>query len=948
MLVRGILRLTLALAVSVPVFADEPVVLLHVNDLHGQVLPVRRSGGNLEGGFRGLAAMVAAERSAAGAERVLLLDAGDWFQGTPEGNLTQGRYIIELLNALGVDASEIGNHDFDLGVANLRELIDLAEYPVLGANVLEPDGSGPVPWAERSVIIERGGIRFGIVGVVTEETKEIVIAHVAKDLSFASAIETVRAEVGALRSRGAECVVVLSHLGVIAERALAKEVPGIDLIVGGHSHTLVPVPWVEPTTGTVVVQAESNAQQLGRLEISRGDGGFTIRGACLPIPGRTDPVGAGFEAVVERYRPQIEGRLERVLGTSPANLPNPLRYSEEDSATWHPRANPLGTWIAAEMAHVAGTKIGIQNRGGIRADLPQGPVTERDLFQISPFGNTVVVCTMTGEKLREVAERSLAEPTKRLDVHGLTIGWTHGGEFDGKKRLISLEVDGDPVEPEKLYEVATNNFVAPTTPATVGGDGWTQFLDGKIRDTGVEVLEATIRGIERLAETPELQKDAIERSMEEHSYVQEGTSDQRLVSLFGLVVLFLLAWLLSTDRKTIPWRAVLWGIGLQAILAALILRTEPGRIVFRGAKAAFDLVLRFSMEGAQFVFGPLANVGISEGVFGHGNGWIFAFQVAATIILVSSVTAILYHIGIMQVIVYALAKGMQVTLRTSGAESLAAAANIFVGQTEAPLVVRPYLARFTPSETMALMTGGMATVAGGVLAAYVGLGIDGGHLLAASVMSAPAALAIAKLMVPEKEHSATAADVPFEIQRIDHNVLDAACRGASDGLKLALNVMAMLIAFTALVALINWGIGSIHTWFLPQDVLENAEKLAEQKWSLQKLLGWLFAPIAWLLGVPKAEMFDVGALLGIKMTLNEFFAYIELSKIQESLSPRSVMLTTYALCGFANFASIAIQIGGISALEKGIRPSLARLGLRAMLGGTLAALSTAAIAGVIS
>ena len=241
----------------------------------------------------------------------------------------------------------------------------------------------------------------------------------------------------------------------------------------------------------------------------------------------------------------------------------------------------------------------------------------------------------------------------------------------------------------------------------------------------------------------------------------------------------------------------------------------------------------------------------------------------------------------------------------------------------------------------------MATVAGGVLAGYVGFGIDAGHLLAASVMSAPAALAIAKIMVPERERSATAADVPFSVERTDSNLLDAACRGASDGLKLSLNVMAMLIAFIALVAMVDWGIGAVHSLFLAEEVTNDPALLSETKWSLAKILGGVFAPIAWLLGVPREEMFQIGSLLGIKMTLNEFLGYIELSSMRESLSPRSTMIATYALCGFANFASIAIQIGGISAVESKIRPALARFGLRAMLGGTLAALSTACVAGIL-
>jgi len=939
MLARSILLATLVLSALLPVRADEPVVLLHWNDLHGQVLPRRSSDGSEHGGFRGLAALVEGERARSGAERVLLLDAGDWFQGTPEGNIPRGRAIVELMNAIGVDAAAIGNHEFDFGVQNLRELIELARFPALGANVLEPDGVAPVAWAERSVVIERGGIRFGIVGVVTEETSRIVRSDVAEGLAFADAAETVRREIPHLRERGAELIVVLSHLGHEPERALAAAVPGIDLIVGGHSHTLVPEPWIEPTTGTVVVQAESNATHLGRLEIVREGGRFAIRGGVIPVPARAEPVSPAIEEIIARYRPEVDGPMAEVVGSLDRPLVRPARPSPDPALGrrgWHPVSNPLGSWVAGEMARVAGTEIALQNRGGVRADLPAGAVTRRDLFQVSPFGNTVVVCSLSGAELRDVIETSLADPRVRLDVHGLRIGWRHGDDFGPSKRLVSLEAGGLPLEEDRLYTVATNNFLA------YGGDGWTQFRRAEIRDTGVEVYEATVRG---LAEADAA--EAIELAIESRSYVQIGTASERAVSAFGLVVLLGLAWLLSTSRRTIPWRPVLWGIALQAVFAVIILRTGPGLLLFDGARAAFQLVLDFSAKGANFVFGPLGDVPAVGAVF-PGRGFIFAFQVAATIIFVSATTAILYHLGVMQVIVYLLAKGMQLTMRTSGAESLAAAANIFVGQTEAPLVVRPYLGKFTASETMALMTSGMATIAGGVLAAYVGMGIDAGHLLAASVMSAPAALAIAKLMVPESEKSATAADVPFAVRKIDRNILDAACRGASDGLKLALNVMAMLIAFIALVALVDWAIGAVHGWFLPAEVLADPVRLAKERLDLGKVLGYLFAPIAWLLGVPSEEIREIGTLLGIKIALNEFVAYIELSKLLETLSPRSATLATYALCGFANFSSIAIQIGGISALEEGLRPSLARLGLRAMIGGTLAALMTACIAGALT
>ncbi len=906
-------------------------MILHLNDFHGQVYPVKRSSGEL-GGIRALSAMVEAERGRVGAEQMLLLDAGDWFQGTPEGNLTDGRMIIDLFNEIGVDASAIGNHDFDLGVPILGSLIERADFPILGANILKPDRSGPVEWALRTTIIERGGIRFGLVGVVTEDTKNIVIANVAASLQFANTEETVRAAVDNLKLSGAECIIVLSHLGDHGDDELARTVAGIDLIIGGHSHSAIP-PKKDPTHGTVIAQAESNGMLLGRIEVRRAERGFEIGGDLLPVVAREEPVSPAIEAILAEYRPEIEGVMGEVVGKSPMELARPIRISDDGGRKgWHPESDPLTTWIARVMANAAGTEIAIHNRGGVRAALPEGTVTRRDLFGISPFGNTIVRATLTGAQLKEMVRVGLSTPNRRFDVVGLEIGWTHGAEYGVVKELAYLKAGGVAVADGELYSIATNNYLGG------GGDSWTQFESANVKDTGLEVYEATVEAFR--AGALEVEEDFTKRfkaiAAETH-YLQRGTVTERGTSLFGLFVLLGIAWLLSTNRKALALRTVIWGVALQAIMAGLILRTGPGRALFNGAKKAFDLVLSFSAEGAAFVWGPLSDV--------PASGFIFAVQISATIILVSAVTAILYHIGVMQVIVYLLAKVMQWTMRTSGAESLSAAANIFVGQTEAPLVVRPYLARMTASETMCLMTGGMATVAGGVLAAYVGFGIDAGHLLAASVMSAPAALAIAKIMVPETEQSATAANVPFDIQKIDSNVLDAACRGASDGLKLALNVMAMLIAFTALVAMVNWGIGEVHEWFFTKDEIANPDF---HRLSLGVILGWVFAPIAWLLGVPREEMFQVGSLLGIKMTLNEFMGYLELASIKDTMSPRSTMLATYALCGFANFASIAIQIGGISALESGLRPTLAKYGFRAMLGGTLAALTTACVAGVLT
>jgi CNT family concentrative nucleoside transporter len=296
--------------------------------------------------------------------------------------------------------------------------------------------------------------------------------------------------------------------------------------------------------------------------------------------------------------------------------------------------------------------------------------------------------------------------------------------------------------------------------------------------------------------------------------------------------------------------------------------------------------------------------------------------------------ALLFHLGVMQRIVSVMAFIMEKVMRVSGSESLAAAANVFVGQTEAPLVIKPYLKTMTSSEIMAMMTGGMATIAGGVMAAYVGMGADAGHLLAASIMSAPASLVIAKIMLPEVEESPTMGHVKVDIPKEDSNSLDAVCRGASEGLKLALNVGAMLIVFIALLAAFNWIFGLLPDVF-------------GAPLTLQRLLGWLCAPLAWLMGIEWSDATKVGALLGEKTMINEFVAYMDLCKLKDIISPRSFTITTYALCGFANFASIGIQIGGIGSLVPERRADFARLGVRAMIGGTLAAYMTACIAGLL-
>lgn len=365
------------------------------------------------------------------------------------------------------------------------------------------------------------------------------------------------------------------------------------------------------------------------------------------------------------------------------------------------------------------------------------------------------------------------------------------------------------------------------------------------------------------------------------------------------------------------------GLGLQLVLGFFVLQTEIGRGLFNGARSFFEKIIGFSDAGAKMVFGSL---------FTKES---FALNVLPPIIFVSAVLAILFHFGIMQRIVRGMAWVMVRLMNTSGSESLTASAEVFLGQTEAPLVIRPYIPTMTQSEILAMMIAGMATVSGGTLAAYIGFGMDAGYLLAASIMGAPAALLIAKCILPETEESPTKGVVKLEIKKQDSNFLDAACRGAGEGLKLAVNVAAMLIAFVALAALCNFILGLLpEVYGLPV--------------SVERVLGWIFWPVAAVMGVPFDDVSALAQLLGQKMFLNEFVAYMELAKIQSELSPRTTMIATFALCGFANFASVAIQIGGIGALVPERRKDLAKFGIRAMIGGMLATNMTACVAGIFS
>jgi len=400
---------------------------------------------------------------------------------------------------------------------------------------------------------------------------------------------------------------------------------------------------------------------------------------------------------------------------------------------------------------------------------------------------------------------------------------------------------------------------------------------------------------------------------------------ERLISVFGLAVFVGLSYAFSVDRRAVKWSPVLWGIALQLIFAILILKTAPGLAVFKFLGDLVTQFLNFSDAGAKFIFG--------DNFAEH----FIAFKVLPTIIFVSSFITILYHYGILQRVVQAVAWLMIKTMKTSGAETLSCAANIFVGQTEAPLLIKPYLATMTLSELHAVMTGGFATIAGGVMAAYISFGVPAHHLIAASVMSAPAALAISKLLYPETEKSLTAGEVEVKVDQVYANAVDAATSGASDGLKLAANVAAMLIAFLGLLAFFNALLG----WF--------GGLISLPQLSLELILGYLMAPVAWLMGVPWADCAEVGVVLGKKTILNEFIAYLDLMELvkQQAISERSQIISTYALCGFSNIGAIGIQIGGIGALAPQRQGDLARLGVRALIAGSLACFMTACIAGML-
>ena len=403
---------------------------------------------------------------------------------------------------------------------------------------------------------------------------------------------------------------------------------------------------------------------------------------------------------------------------------------------------------------------------------------------------------------------------------------------------------------------------------------------------------------------------------------------ERLIGIAGILVLLSIALAMSNNRKAISWQLVAWGLGIQILFAVIILKTPVGVPFFGAIDIGIKNLLSFSDAGSDFLFKSF-RYGVVEDPLMN-----FAFRILPTLIFFSSLIAVLYHLGIMQFVVKWIARVMQKSMGTSGSETLCVSGNIFVGQTEAPLLVRPFILKMTKSELMAVMVGGFATVAGGVMAMYVSIlgNIPGiaGHLLAASIMSAPAALVIAKIIYPETEASDTFGDLKIALDKKDDNIMEALSRGATNGMKLAANVAAMLVAFVAIIAMVNAILGLIDL-------------------SLQQILGWIFSPLAWVMGVPWNEAGIIGSLMGEKLVLTELIAFGDLSELMttNSISDRSAIIASYALCGFANFASVGIQLGGIGGIAPERRKDLAKLGLKAMFGGALASWLTATIAGIL-
>ena len=410
---------------------------------------------------------------------------------------------------------------------------------------------------------------------------------------------------------------------------------------------------------------------------------------------------------------------------------------------------------------------------------------------------------------------------------------------------------------------------------------------------------------------------------------------ERFTGLLGIVLILGVSFLMSNNRKAINYRTVGVGLLIQVLLAVFILKTEVGQNLFQWLGDSINTLLGQADKGAQFVFGSLVNRDLMIKAFGPGNDYIFFFKVVPTIIFVAVLVNMFYHLGILQRVVSFVGKGVHRLMGVSGAEALSNVASTFVGQVEAQIMIKPYLKNMTNSELMASMTGSFACIAGGVMAVYISLGVPAAYLLAASLMAAPGALVISKIMFPETEKSETEGEVKLELSKTHANLVDAIAAGASEGLKVGLNVIAMLIGFIALIALVDLGLGHIGAWI-------NYPEL-----SMNTILGKVFSVFAFAMGVPAQDVEVAGALMGKKMVVNEFVAYLDMVQLKSTLDPKTIAITSFALCGFANFSSVAIQIGGIGELAPSRRSDLAKLGFKALIAGTLASYLSATLAGLL-
>ncbi|MEY5069212.1 MAG: hypothetical protein RLZ47_1074 [Bacteroidota bacterium] len=422
---------------------------------------------------------------------------------------------------------------------------------------------------------------------------------------------------------------------------------------------------------------------------------------------------------------------------------------------------------------------------------------------------------------------------------------------------------------------------------------------------------------------------------------------ERFTGLIGIVLIFSIAFLMSNNRKAINYKLVISGLAIQILLALFILKVPVGKEIFSWLGAAVTKVLDFSQAGANFVFGGLVNKELMDKAFGPGNDFIFFFKIIPTIIFVAVLVSVAYYLGIMQRIVKFFAFIVYKLMGVSGSEAVSNVASAFVGQVEAQIMIKPYLRGMTMSELLASMAGSMACIAGGVMAVYIALGVPAEYLIAASIMAAPGALVISKIVWPETEVSETKGEVSLEIKKTNANLVDAISHGASDGLKVGLNVVAMLIGFIAIIALLDYVLGKIGAGLGSFGLSLAAVGIDINTLSLKQILGAIFSLFAWAMGVPMKDIQVAGSLMGTKMVINEFVAYLDLAKIKATLDAKTLLITSFALCGFANFSSIAIQVGGIGELAPERRTDLAKLGVKALICGTLASYLSATIAGIL-